>query len=81
MNCICGTPLDNSPNGLHCFFYFMAQEQSREHEQAEAEELARADDQDREDQLAKEEFSEFEELEDFYTSLDLEEEYLLLFDD
>jgi hypothetical protein len=37
MNCICGNPLDNSPDGLHCFFCFMAQEQSRDQAQAQYE--------------------------------------------
>ena len=81
MNCICGNLLDNSPDGLHCFFCFMAQEQSRERTLAQAEELANAEEQERDDQAMVEDLAALDELEDDYTLLDLEEEYLLLFDD
>jgi hypothetical protein len=81
MNCICGNLLDNSPDGLHCFFCFMAQEQSRERTLAQAEELANAEEQERDDQAMVEDLAALDELEDDYTLLDLEEEYLLLFGD
>ncbi len=81
MNCVCGNPLDNSPDGLHCFFCFMAQEQSRERTLAQAEELANAEEQERDDQAMVEDLAALDELEDDYTLLDLEEEYLLLFGD
>ncbi len=81
MNCVCGNPLDNSPDGLHCFFCFMAHEQSRDQELAHAEELASVEEQERDDQAMAEDLAALDEFENDYTQLDLEEEYLLLFGD
>ncbi len=81
MNCVCGNPLDNSPDGLHCFFCSMSQEQSRDQELAHAEELASVEEQERDDQAMAEDLAALDEFENDYTQLDLEEEYLLLFGD
>jgi hypothetical protein len=82
MNCVCGNPLDNSLDGLHCFFCFMAQEQSRNHTLALFEEFDGVDEQEeRDDQMMAEDFAALDELEDYYTSLELDDEYVLLVDD
>jgi hypothetical protein len=81
MNCICGNPLDNSPDGLHCYFCFMAQEQSRDQALAQSEEFDGVDEQERDDQVMAEDFAALDELEDDYAALNLDEEYSLLFDD
>jgi DNA-binding protein H-NS len=81
MNCICGNLLDNSPDGLQCFFCFLAQEQGRDHMLSEAEELAKVEEQERDDQAEDEDLAVLDEIEDYSTSFDLADEYLLLFDD
>jgi hypothetical protein len=39
------------------------------------------DEQERDDQAMAEDLAELDELEDYYTPLELDDEYLLLFDD